>query len=45
MFRKTLGLLAIAFVLSSGAFASSLDLEPCINGDVSPDGLSLTATS
>jgi hypothetical protein len=45
MFRKTFGLIAIAFVLSTGAFDSDLELEPCINGDVSADGLTTVSTA
>lgn len=40
MFRKTLAIVAISLVLTGGALAATLSLEPCINAGVSPDGMS-----
>jgi hypothetical protein len=37
MFTKTLGL-TLLLVCTTGAFASDLSLEPCINGEVSATG-------
>ncbi len=40
MFRTTLAIVSLSLFLLGNA-AASLELEPCIAGDVSPDGLSV----
>jgi hypothetical protein len=40
MFRTTLAIVSLSLFLL-GTAAASLELEPCIDGDVSPDGLSV----
>lgn len=44
MFRKNFAILAISLVMTGGAFAATLSLEPCINAGVSPDGKSSHST-
>lgn len=44
MFRKTFAILAISLLITGGALAATLSLEPCINAGVSADGTSLKGT-
>lgn len=45
MIRKTLAIVAISLVMTGGAFAATLSLEPCINAGVSADGMSPTGVA